>query len=45
MCTSFFRSLYSSRFVFLQYALDASIAQTLSNSPTPHQFILKVFEW
>ncbi|CAB4007510.1 ATP-binding cassette sub-family A member 3-like [Paramuricea clavata] len=38
-------SLYSSRFVFLQYALDASIAQTISNSSSPHAFILKQFPY
>jgi hypothetical protein len=49
----FSHSLYSNRFVFLQYALDASIAQTISKSSFSHAFILKVltkhfplvFEW
>ena len=40
-----FYSLYSSRFVFLQYALDASIVQTVSGSSDTHNFVLKQFPY
>ncbi|XP_046858898.1 phospholipid-transporting ATPase ABCA3-like [Xenia sp. Carnegie-2017] len=38
-------SLYASRFIFLQYALDASIVQTVKGSSLPYKFILEQFPY